>query len=149
VAEYTYSISLRLVHPSEDPAVFTQALGLQPFNSWIAGSPRITRTGTPLKGIREKSFWTVRLVDGASVNRPLSRALDEVLDDLADREGFFRGLARSGGRAELFIGWFFGGNTGDVFDHELLARLAEFKIDLSFDVYPDFDDDPDPADPAA
>jgi hypothetical protein len=47
----------------------------------------------------------------------------------------FDQLARLG---EFFIGWLFDeGNSGDVFDHRLLARLADMNIDLSFDVYAD------------
>ncbi|MDE2183351.1 MAG: hypothetical protein KGJ78_10050 [Alphaproteobacteria bacterium] len=32
--------------------------------------------------------------------------------------------------------WFFLGNSGDVFDCDLLARMADLKIDLSLDIYP-------------
>jgi hypothetical protein len=40
-----------------------------------------------------------------------------------------------GGRVEVFVGWFFLGNRGDVFDDNVLARMADLKIDLSLDVY--------------
>jgi hypothetical protein len=36
----------------------------------------------------------------------------------------------------LSVGWFFDGQSGGVFSHELLARMADLKIDLSLAVYP-------------
>jgi hypothetical protein len=37
---------------------------------------------------------------------------------------------------ELFIGWFFDKQSGDVLTHQCLALAGDLKIDLSFDVYP-------------
>jgi hypothetical protein len=100
-------------------------------------APRQTPKGTPLKGVYKENYWMARFVDGSSVDRNLAAAIDAVLDRLADRKAFFRDFAQSGGRSELFVGWFFGdGNSGDVLGHELLGRLADFRLDLSFDVYP-------------
>jgi hypothetical protein len=36
----------------------------------------------------------------------------------------------------MFVGWFFEGQRGDVFNHDLLTRLADLNIDLSLDIYP-------------
>ena len=136
MAEYNYSVSLRLWHPTILSAEITAALGIEPSRSMDVGAPRATPKGAPLEGVYDESFWTARLSDGKSINRSLSLAIGEALDDLASRQDFFREFVGDGGRAEFFIGWFFDDNSGDVFDHELLARLADFKIDLSFDVYP-------------
>jgi hypothetical protein len=136
VSKYSYKISLRIFHPTADPAAFTEALGIQPGRSWLVSAPRTTPRGTPLKGLNAKSYWTARLADGASIDAPLADAVHDVLDRLRGRKGFFRDVVKSGGRAELFIGWFLDENSGDLFDHQLLARLAALKIDLSFDVYP-------------
>jgi len=41
-----------------------------------------------------------------------------------------------GGTVELFIGWFFENQSGDVLTHQCLALAGDLQIDLSFDVYP-------------
>jgi hypothetical protein len=54
---------------------------------------------------------------------------------LAPHCHFLHGFRSQGGTIELFVGWFLDGPSGDVFDCDLLARLADLKIDLSLDIY--------------
>jgi hypothetical protein len=109
---------------------------MEPSRTWTVGAPRQTPKGAPLKGVYKENYWTTRLEDGASADRDLSDTIAATLDQLDDRRAFLRDFAETGGRSELFIGWFFDdGNSGDVFGHELLGRLADFRLDLSFDVY--------------
>jgi hypothetical protein len=137
MTNYTYSVSLRLKHPTTSPTVVTAALRMPPSRAWSVGEPRKTRTGVPLKGVYKENFWTTRLEDGSSVDRDLCDTLAATLDRLEDHKAFLRNFAQTGGWSELFIGWFFDeGNSGDVLGHELLGRLAAFRLDLSFDVYP-------------
>ena len=73
---------------------------------------------------------------GSYADRDLAAALADVLGQLSPKKAFFVNLSASGGRSELFVGWFFHeGNSGDVLDHKLLGRLAELCMDLSLDVY--------------
>jgi hypothetical protein len=137
MADYEFSISLRLRHPVLDLAEASGVLKMTPSRSWRAGEPRTTPTGRPLKGFYEASYWTARIVKGESKELDLSTAINEVLSKLGQHGEFFSEFAMSGGKSELFIGWFFGeGNSGDVFEWRLLEKLAELRIDLSFDVYP-------------
>jgi hypothetical protein len=65
----------------------------------------------------------------------LADLLGRVLDQLAPHRSFFHGIRSQGGTIEFFVGWFFDGQSGDVLDCDLLARMADLKIDLSLDVY--------------
>lgn len=134
--EYRYSISLRIRHPNADLSSAGKVFDLAPSNAWTAGERRQTPAGTLLEGIRSDSFWTARLLDGQSTSRPLPTALSELVERLRQGAIYLETLAASGGRSELFVGWFFDeGNSGDVLSFELLGRLAELKLDVSFDVY--------------
>ena len=136
---YQYDISLRVRHPSLDPAEITSALGLNPSRSWRAGEARTTLTGNPLEGRYGESYWVAKLAKGEWADKTLTIVINELLDLLAEHKGFFQRIRTEGGAAEFFVGWYFDGNGGDVFDCDLLARIAALKIDLSLDVYP-----PDP-----
>lgn len=142
MAGYRYAISLRAWHPSWRPERVTEALQVAPSRSLAAGEPRATPRGEPLEGVNAESFWTARLADGGSDDQSLDGALEAVVDDLAERSDFLADFAESGGRLELFIGWFFdASNSGDVLGHRLLAKAAALRLDLSFDVYLDEGDD--------
>lgn len=138
MAEYTYSVSLRFTHPFRSPAEITSALQLEPSRLWSVGNPRTTPKGSPLKGVYKENYWVAPIVNGSSTDVSLAGAIASALDRLEAHKGFFQDFVGSGGRSELFIGWFFDdGNSGDVLEHELLARLADFRIDVSLDVYPE------------
>jgi hypothetical protein len=130
-----YHISLRVRHPSLDPAEITSALCLNPSRSWRAGDARATPNGTPLEGKYRDSYWTTDLVEGGWPDKELALVLNELLDQLAPNKGFFHRMRTEGGTVEFFVGWFFEGQSGDVLDCDLLARMADLKIGLSLDVY--------------
>jgi Domain of unknown function (DUF4279) len=137
---YQYDISLRVRHPSLDPAEITSALGLNPSRSWRAGEVRTTPKGNPLEARYSNSYWVVQLGKGGWPDKTLAAVVNELLDQLAPHQGLFQRIRAEGGTVEFFVGWLFEGNSGDVFDCDLLARMADLKIDLSLDVYP-----PDPS----
>jgi hypothetical protein len=140
---YQYDISLRVRHPSLDPAEITSALGLNPSRFWRTGEARTAPKGKPLEGKYSDSYWTAKLVKGQWPDKSLAVVINELVDQLARHQGLFQRIRTEGGRVEFFVGWFFQGNSGYVFDCDLLARMAVLKIDLSLDVYP-----PDPGDSA-
>jgi hypothetical protein len=137
---YQYKISLRVRHPSLDPAEITSALGLNPSRSWRAGEVRTTPKGNPLEGRYSDSYWVVQLGNGRWPDKTLAAVINERLDQLARHQALFQRIRAEGGMVEFFVGWFVEGNSGDVFACDLLARMADLKIDLSLDVYP-----PDPS----
>jgi len=121
----------------------TTVLGLTPARTCRANEPPTNPKGHPLGGVSRETYWyTVLLKDGRSETR-LPAALDRLLDQLERHKNFLHQLSFGGGSAEFFIGWFFdGGNCGDAFGPELLARLADFKMILSLDAYAPSDDGP-------
>src|SRR5262249_16057087 len=129
-------ISLRFRHPTADPADITLTLGINPSRSWRVGEPRSTPKGTPLEGKWPDSCWAAVLAAGQWPPRGLVDPLRDLLDQLEAHKHFFPQIRSEGGKVELFVGWFFDGQNGDVFTHDLLYRMADLKIDLSLDVYP-------------
>jgi hypothetical protein len=134
---YRYSVSLRIWHPSSDPQRFTGQLKMHPRRAWRAGEPRTTPKGTPLPGINKQTYWTSGdLVRGSWPKRSLAEALRRLLMRLTRQKSFFRRIRAKGGRIELFVGWYFLGNSGEVLDTALMKQLQSLGIDLSLDVYP-------------
>jgi hypothetical protein len=133
---YRYKIGLRVRHPSMDPAEITYSLGLNPSQYWNAGERRTSRSDRPLEGIWPETYWTARVMEGERPGKDLESAIAELADRLEPKKGFFERVRSEGGTVELFVGWFFDGQSGDVFDCGLLARMADLKINLSLDLYP-------------
>jgi hypothetical protein len=63
MSEYEFTISLRVRHPSIDPAAVTQTLGIEPQHTWKAGAPRCGPTGEALEGVYRESYWLGRLME--------------------------------------------------------------------------------------
>ncbi len=66
----------------------------------------------------------------------LADCLRASLSKLERKASFLRKFSATGGHLEFFIGWFVNSNCGEVLDFDLLRRLADLRIELSFDVYP-------------
>jgi hypothetical protein len=136
VKPYRYVISLRVFHPKMDPAEISIALQRTPKVSWKAGDSRVTPKGTPLKGLRKDSYWTCNVLKGEWPGKDLTDAVSDLVTQLSLHRSFFQQVRSEGGKVEFFVGWFFDGNSGDVFDVDLLAKLADLGIALSLDIYP-------------
>lgn len=132
---YHFRISLRVRHPVMDPEHITEALGIEPAHSWKAGAPRQTPKGTRLAGSNRETYWTAEMSAGRwpmSINE----AIYAVLKKLVPQRSFLHRIRAEGGKAELFVGWFFKNQSGDMLTYECLALAGDLQIDLSFDVYP-------------
>ena len=132
---YCYDVTLRVRHPDIDPRDITAALGIEPKWTWRAGEARMTPVGTSLSGVYPHTYWYATLRKAEYREQDLIAALGELLDRLLPFKQFFQSIRRTGGNIEFFIGWSFYHNSGEVFEPELLARLADLQIALSFDVY--------------
>lgn len=132
---YHFRISLRVHHPSIDPEQITEALGIKPKHFWKAGEPRQTPTGAPLAGFRLDTYWTAEIAAG---RWPLNvnEAIYDVLKRLVRHRSVLHHIRSEDGAVELFVGWFFENQSGDVLTHQCLALAGDLQIDLSFDIYP-------------
>jgi hypothetical protein len=132
---YHFTISLRVRHPAINPEQISEVLAINPKRSWKAGEPRQSPKGAPLAGFNRDTFWTAEIAAG---RWPLNvnEAIHETLKRLVRHRSFLHHLREEGGGAELFIGWFFENQSGDVLTHQCLALAGDLQIDLSFDVYP-------------
>ena len=116
---YCYAVSLRIWHPGVDAQVVADTLGL-------ASHPTAPSV---------QSFW--RHQYDVPQDGECAAFIAAAAAALQPHAAFFEQLRSAGGRAEFFIGWFGDKNFGDTFRHTTLALLAELRIDVSVDVYPD------------
>ncbi|HEY2137700.1 MAG TPA: DUF4279 domain-containing protein, partial [Xanthobacteraceae bacterium] len=113
---------------------------LNPSRSWRVGEPRSSPTGKPLEGKNRDTFWTAPISEGAWPGEDLPAAMRKIADRLSPHRSFFHRIRTEGGSIEFFVGWFLENMAGDNWDCELLAQIADLKIDLSLCLYP-----PEPA----
>jgi hypothetical protein len=117
-----------------DPEKISNGLGAIPSFSWKAGEQRTTPKRQPLEGINKDTYWCSEAVHGEGSE--LCASLASHLSMIETRRPFLIQFCSSGGTIEYFIGWFTNGlNTRETFGWELLRRLADLGISLSFDVY--------------
>lgn len=135
---YRYCISLRITHPYIDPNEISNVLGLKAFIQWKAGDPRINLKGVELGGLRDDSFWRYHPHDKEKISsetRYLEDYLDDLTSSLSKNRDFFASIVNSGGHIEYDIGMFSEHNIGSVLPSQLLKRIADLNIGLSFDIY--------------
>lgn len=130
---HRFEVSIRIWHPSINPEEISNNLGVVPRVARMAGADRSTPSGRPLAGANRETFWSYRCP--AVAEGGLAGAVGYCLEVIDVAEPFVRALIASGGRIELFVGWFCSGNCGDVLDSPSLGRLGRLGVNLSFDVY--------------
>lgn len=126
------AISMRILHPKLSAEEITAIMRCEPDRAESVGAPRTTPKGQPLEGIYSESFWMKKFDVREST---LRWAIVKALTLAESVPNATRQLASGGGRVEFFIGWFIDKNTDDVLPFDLLKKLADLQIDLSFDVY--------------
>jgi hypothetical protein len=127
-------ISLRLRHPDRDVGPLLEKWGFEVGRSWVAGQPRTTPAGIALGGVWPDSYAYSSLpAEGTTLAHRLRLILATVEPMARELVAF----ADSGGAAELFVGWHFQRNSGDMLDWELMRRLADCRLSLSLDIYPE------------
>jgi hypothetical protein len=56
-----FQLSLRVKHPSIDPAEISKELGIEPEHSFRAGQPRLSKGGLGVAAVHTESYWLARL----------------------------------------------------------------------------------------
>ena len=139
MSAYEFTVSLRIRHPTIDPATISAALGIEPLHTWRAGEPRCDQAGAELGGAHHDSYWMGRLMDepqassnGASVERVIMKTLSQ----LRRAQPFLDQLDAEGGVAELLVSLY----ARDDFRLELpsdsLALLGRMHLAVALDVHP-------------
>ena len=131
---YRYSVTLRITHPELLPQLVTSELGLEPHRSWGVGEPRSTPTGSPLPGVRKDSFWSYQFV--TPTDGELEQFLLSVVASLSAHADYFQHISSSGGRSELFVGFFMQSrNTGVVLSPQLQEACSALALAVALDIY--------------
>jgi hypothetical protein len=130
-----FRLSLRIFHPTMEPAAITSIVGLQPDFFWKIGDRKRTRRGTELPETHEENYWCAELCEFYSPPSELTAELDKALDKLRGYKEFLQETRKQGGRCEFFIGWFCAPMDGELLLHVTLAGMADLGIDLALNIY--------------
>ena len=131
---FSYAMSLRVRHPSLDPALLTQKLHLEPVHSWRAGEPRRSVTGTALGGEHRESFWSATL-PGQAVGTaafPLELFLSQQLVQLNRHREFLAGLQDEGAQISLLVEVSPVENAALTLSTAVARKLADLNIEVEF-----------------
>ena len=130
----SYAMSLRVRHPSLDPALLTQKLHLEPSHSWRAGEPRRSGGGTALGGEHRESFWSAPL-PGQAVGAaafPLELFLGQQLVQLSRHREFLAVLQDEGAQIALLVEISAVENAALTLSTAVARKLADLNIEVEF-----------------
>jgi hypothetical protein len=139
MSEYEFTISLRIRHPSIDPARITRTLGMEPQHTWQAGAPRRGPGGEALEGVHRESYWMGRLMEEpqlALVGVSVESVLLQTLAHLRRTQSFLEQLHVEGGAAELHVSLFARTDFRLDLSTQSLALLSRLGLAVALDVHP-------------
>jgi len=133
MAAPSFTVSLRIWHPTYSSQTIAQAIGLQPKFSQSVGELRTNPAGKSLEGASKETYCSFPLkektpgyfIDGIS----------DLLPGLIGSKNYFQELKVSGGRLELFIGVFADESSGFTLDTDGMLALAALNLALSVEFY--------------
>ena len=139
MSEYEFTVSLRIRHPTIDPAAITEALGVQPPHSWRTGQPRRDVAGTELGGAHRDSYWMGRLMSAPQLSCSdvsVEKVILKTLNHMRRTQASLDRLSEDGGVAAFLVRLY----ARDVFRLELppdtLALLGRLHLAVVIDVHP-------------
>jgi hypothetical protein len=138
MSEYEFTVSLRIRHPTIDPATITATLGLEPQHTWLAGQPRCDPSGAELGGAYRDSYWMGRLMaepqlssDGVSVEALILKTLN----NLRRVQSFLEQLHAEGGVAELLVSLYAREDFRLELPSDSLTLLGRLHMTVVLDVH--------------
>lgn len=139
MSDYEFTVSLRIRHPTVDPATITATLGIQPQHTWRAGQARRDAAGVELGGAHHDSYWMGKLMDEpqlSSESASVEGVILRTLNNLRRVQSYLEKLNSEGGVAELHVSLY----ARDDFQVELpsdaLALLARLHLAVALHVHP-------------
>ena len=131
---FSYSVSLRVRHPTLNLSVLTDRLRLEPAHSWTAGEPRRSQTGAPLGGNHRDSYWSAQLpaqMDGPN-SMPLELFFSQQVLQLGRHRDFLSKVQSDGGEMSLLVEISPVANASLTFSSATARKLADLNIEVEF-----------------
>jgi hypothetical protein len=129
---FSYSVSLRVRHPTLDLQCMTDQLRIEPAHSWTAGEPRRSQSGAALGGNHRESFWSASLpaqMTGPN-SMPLELFFSQQVIQLARHREFLSKLQSEGGEVSLLIELSPVANASLTFGAATSRKLADLNIEV-------------------
>ena len=139
MSEYEFTVSLRIRHPTIDPAKITATLALQPQHIWQAGQPRCDPAGTELGGTHHDSYWMARLMDEPQLSSnglSVEGVILKTLTHLRRAQSFFEQLNAEGGVAELLVSLYAREDFRLELASDSLTLLGRMHLAIAMDIHP-------------
>lgn len=139
MSEYEFTISLRIRHPTVDPASITAALGIQPQHTWRAGQPRCNAAGAELGGAHRDSYWMGRLMDEPQLSSErvsVEGMILKTLSNLRRALSFLEQLHAESGVAELHVSLYARDDFRIELPSDCLTLLARLHLAIALEVHP-------------
>lgn len=139
MSEYEFTVSLRIRHPTIDPARISTSLGIEPQHAWRAGEPRCDPAGAELGGAHRDSYWMGRLMDEpqlASESVSVERTILKTLSQLRRAQPFLEQINAEGGVAELLVSLYARGDFRLELPADSLTLLGRMHLSVALDVHP-------------
>lgn len=134
VSAFSYSVSLRVRHPTLDLGVLTDMLRLEPAHSWKAGEPRRAQNGSPLGGVHRDSYWSATLpaqmVGPDSL--PLELFFSQQVLQLSRHRDALRKIQGDGGEISLLVELSPVANSSLTLTSATSRKLAELNVEVEF-----------------
>ncbi len=131
---YRYKVSLRIWHPDIDPDHISDCLKLQPNIVDRVGQVRYLPNGRSIPNSGTETYW-VHAFDLNSSDQEFEDFLSNKLSELSLHQDLFAEITSSGGRCELFIGFFIKERCGFNFSPQLLHQASLLQLSLALDIY--------------
>jgi hypothetical protein len=148
---YPFQLSLRIRHPSIDPASISHELQIEPEHSFRAGDPRESRS-TTVTSVHVDSYWLATLdVSALLLGTPetalvaghtqaiafsaLDTALTIVVSSVLRRHAqFFHRMQSEGGEVRLIVAISARKSRGFTLTPQLSKALSELRIPVDFEL---------------
>ena len=139
MSEYEFTVSLRIRHPTIDPATITATLGIQPQHVWQAGEPRCDPAGAELGGAYHDSYWMGRLMEEPQLSSntiSVESVILKTLSLLRRVQPFLEQLSADGGVAELHVSLYAREDFRLELPADSLTLLSRLRLAVALDVHP-------------
>jgi hypothetical protein len=134
VPPYRYRLSLRIWHPTDDPAEYTREFGLTPEFVHETGKMRFRPNGEPLRIARE-SYWSHQF-EPSSEPEDVDVLAFRVAEGLSVHSELLNRIVATGGQVDFSIAVFMKqSNVVVLIDPALQAACSKLGIRLAMDIY--------------